>query len=78
MTRNAKKGGTIGGRSRGGTLFRPGNRPSQLWVRTSEAACGMVTANRFVSVLSSGQANSTSSPGRLLSQCASIAAIFSG
>src|SRR5712692_8190807 len=30
MARNAKKGGSTGGRSCGGTLVRPGNRPSQL------------------------------------------------
>ena len=78
MMRNAKKGGLTGGRSLGGTLLRPGKRPSQLWVRTSEAPCGIVTAKRFTSALSSGHANRTSSPGRLPSQCASIAAILSG
>src|ERR1700752_446578 len=32
MMRNAKKGGLTGGRSAGGTLVRPWNRPSQLGV----------------------------------------------
>ena len=48
--------GRTGGRSLGGTLLRPVNRPSQLWVRRSEAPCGIVTAKRFVSELSSGHA----------------------
>src|SRR6266568_8944961 len=56
IARNAKKGGRTGGRSFGGKSLRPGNRPSQLWVSKSEAPCGMVTAKRFVSVLSSGHA----------------------
>ena len=41
MMRKAKNTGTIGGRSLGGTLFSPGYRPSKLWVRMSEPACGM-------------------------------------
>ena len=78
MARNAKKGGRTGGRSFGAKFLRPGNKPAQLWVRSSEAPWGIVSAKRFVSALSSGHANSTSSPGVLPSQCASIAAILVG
>ena len=41
MMRKAKNTIATGGRSCGGTLFRPLNLPSQLWVSSSEAACGI-------------------------------------
>ena len=78
MMRNAKNTGTTGGRSAGGTLLSPGNRPSGSCVRISEPAFGIEISKRFISAFSSGQANSTSAPGLLPSQCASIAAILIG
>ena len=78
MMRKAKNTGTTGGRSAGGTLLRPGNRPSGSCLRMSEAPCGIEISKRFSSAFSSGQANSTSAPGLLPSQCASIAAILIG
>ncbi len=78
MMRKAKNTGTTGGRSDGGTLFSPGYRPSKLWVRMSDPACGMAISNRLDSVFSSGQPNSTSLPGLVPSQWPSMAAILIG
>ena len=78
MMRNAKNTGTTGGRSLGGTLFSPGNRPFGSCVRTSEEPRGIEIAKRLTSFFSSGQAKMWKSPGFEPSQCASMAAILIG
>jgi hypothetical protein len=47
-------------------------------LRMSDPAFGIAISKRFISAFSSGQANSTSAPGLLPSQCASIAATLIG
>src|SRR4051812_44465349 len=44
MMRNAKNTILTGGRSCGGTSLRPGKVPLSLWVRISDAPCGIETA----------------------------------
>ena len=78
MMRKAKNTVTSGGRSPGGTSFKPGNRPFHSWVRISDEPCGIEISKWFFSALASGQAKMWKSPGFEPSQCASIAAIFVG
>ena len=67
-----------GGRSAGGTSFKPGIRPFHSCVSMSDEPCGMDISKWFFSALASGQAKIWKSPGLELSQCASIAATFVG
>ncbi len=78
IMRKAKNTGATGGRSRGGTLFSPGNSPFGSCVRISEAPRGIEIAKRFTSFFSSGHAKMWKSPGFDPSQCASMAAILIG
>ena len=58
-----KAAGPEAGRS--ATRSEPGNKPFQLWVRTSEAPCGIVIAKRSSPRFVRPGANNTGSPGRL-------------
>src|ERR1700750_3138996 len=65
MMRKAKNTGATGGRSAGGTLFNPGNKPSHEWVSTSAAPCGIEIEKRLVSAFSSGHGKIYKQPGVL-------------
>src|SRR5450631_1684089 len=69
MMRKAKNTFLTGGRSEAGTLLKPGNKPFQVCVRTSEAPPGIEISKRLTPAFSSGQAKMWKPSGFEPSQC---------